>query len=78
MHPASFSSGASLQLLLQTVPLSLRRAIVFAFKPSEVHAKDQAVVEPLLAAGVRGVFARRSVPSAAAVVAGLVRSLVRV
>ena len=78
MHPACFSSDSFLELLLQAFPLSLRRAIVFSFEPSEVHPKDQAVVERLLAAGVRSVSARWLLPNAATIVAGLVQSLERV
>ena len=50
----------------------------FRFRNFEVHTKDQAVVEPLLVAGVRGVFARWPMPSAVAIVAVVVRSPVRV
>ena len=75
MFFACFSSDELLELRLQAIPLSVHCTIAFAFEPSEVHPSGQEVVAPLLAAGVRSAFARRSLPTVAAVMVCFAHSL---
>ena len=69
MSLASFSSDAFPESRLQAIPRSLLRTVAFAFEPSEVHPNDEEVVELLLAAGARSLFAKPLLPIATAVVA---------